>query len=385
MYFNTLVRMFTWGVTPLHMFTDFASNIGEQKQVWVRRLWMAARDQMFVTRFTGTDENAMIQIVTELTKTERGLQAVIQLVADLVGDGRANDDELEGFEEALINYDQVMTLGQIAHSVRSKGELSDQASVIDFRSTGFDRLKYWLANRCDQLALLTLSGIAYTFNLDGSTRTDGAFASLAFGNDVRAPSSLRSLMWDGSVLSLSDTTQVATTFVPSYKMIVKALAYAKTHYVRPLMNGGKAYYVFVVHPLTLAAIKLDPDYQRAVVAVTLKDGINSPWFTGAQVTIDGAVLHETNMTYNTNGAADGSKWGSGGHVNGTRTLVCGAQALGMFDMAPPKWTEKRFQYESQGGINVRKQLSFLKPEFYSIHDKSVQDFGVFTVDSALVQ
>lgn len=385
MYFNTLVRMFTWGVTPLHMFTDFASNIGEQKQVWVRRLWMAARDQMFVTRFTGTDENAMIQIVTELTKTERGLQAVIQLVADLVGDGRANDDELEGFEEALINYDQVMTLGQIAHSVRSKGELSDQASVIDFRSTGFDRLKYWLANRCDQLALLTLSGIAYTFNLDGSTRTDGAFASLAFGNDVRAPSSLRSLMWDGSVLSLSDTTQVATTFVPSYKMIVKALAYAKTHYVRPLMNGGKAYYVFVVHPLTLAAIKLDPDYQRAVVAVTLKDGMNSPWFTGAQVTIDGAVLHETNMTYNTNGAASGSKWGAGGLVNGTRTLVCGAQALGMFDMAPPKWTEKRFQYESQGGINVRKQLSFLKPEFYSIHDKSVQDFGVFTVDTALVQ
>lgn len=367
------------------MFTDFASNISEVKQVWVRKLWSAARDQMFCTRFTGTDENAMIQIVTELTKTERGLQAVIQLVADLVGDGRANDDELEGFEEALINYDQVMTLGQIAHSVRSKGELSDQASVIDFRSTGFDRLKYWLANRCDQLALLTLSGIAYTFNLDGSTRTDGAFASLAFNNDVRAPSSLRSLMWDGSSLSLSDTTQVATTFVPSYKMIVKALAYAKTHYVRPLMNGGKAYYVFVVHPLTLAAIKLDPDYQRAVVAVTLKDGMNSPWFTGAQVTIDGAVLHETNMTYNTNGAASGSKWGAGGLVNGTRTLVCGAQALGMFDMAPPKWTEKRFQYESQGGINVRKQLSFLKPEFYSIHDKSVQDFGVFTVDTALVQ
>lgn len=366
------------------MYTDFGGNITHVKQVWVRKLWNASRDQMFINKFVGEDENSIIQRVTDLTKTERGLQAVIQLVADLVGDGVANDNEREGFEESLVNYDQVIQLGLLSHGVRTKGKLAEQSSVINFRALAYDRLKFWLANRCDQLALLTLSGIAYSFNLDGSSRTEQAFASLNFAGDVTAPSSKRSLMWDGSVLTTSSTASITTAYVPNYKMIVKALAYAKTHYIRPMMNGGKAHYVFVVHPLTLAAIKLDPDYQRAVVAVAANKGMDSPWFTGAQVTVDGAVLHETNMTYNTLGAASGSKWGSGGLVDGTRTLVLGAQSLGMLDLGQGDWVEKKFQYDSQSGVNVDRMLGFLKPQFYSVYDKSTQDFGSFTIDHALV-
>ena len=69
-----------------------------------------------------------------------------------------------------------------------------------------------------------------------------------------------------------------------------------------------------------------------------------------------------------------------GTVNGTRTLQCGAQALGMADLGTPEWVEKKFDYDSKQGISVDKMLGFLKPKFHSISDKSVEDFGVIACD-----
>lgn len=365
------------------MQTNFAGLTPVQKLVWSRDVWSAARDQMFIKRFMGENQNAMIQVIKELTKTEKGTQAIIQLVADLVEDGVTGDNVREGNEEAMQSYSQIITIDQLSHSVRNEGKLSDQGSVINFREQGRDKLAYWLADRCDQLAFLTLSGISYAFKPNGAPRVGSPFPTLDFAADVSAPTSKRSLMWDGTSLQSSNTGAITTSFVPKYTMIVDLIAYAKEHYVRPLMDGGKQYFVLLVAPGTLAALKKDPDYQRAVVAVATKAGTDSPWFTGASVTVDGAVIHEHNKVYNTKGAASGSKWGSGGTVNGTRTLLCGAQALGMCDLGAPGWVEKLFDYENQQGINVDKMMGLLKPKFFSIADGSVEDFGVVAVDHYL--
>lgn len=363
--------------------TNFAALTPVQKLVWSRDVWTSARDQMFIKRFMGKNQQAMIQVIKELTRTEKGDQAIIQLVADLVEDGVIGDNEREGNEEAMQSYSQIITLDQISHGVRNKGKLAEQKSVIDFRTQGKDKLAYWLADRCDQLAILTMSGISYTLQCTGAPRIGSPFPNLAFAADVRAPSSKRSLMWDGTALATSSTSSITTSFVPSYKMIVDLIAYAKEHYVRPLTSGGKQYFVLLVAPGTLAALKKDPDYQRAVVAVATKAGEDSPWFTGATVTIDGAVIHEHNKVYNTKGAASGSKWGAGGLVNGTRTLLCGAQSLAMVDLGAPAWVEKEFDYENRQGINVDKMFGLLKPQFYSNYDQSVEDFGVISVDHYL--
>jgi len=366
------------------METNFAALTPSEMLNWARETWGAARDQMFIKNFAGKGENNIIQVVKELSETQAGAQCVIQLVADLIGDGVAGDNEREGNEEAMDSHSQIIQLDQISHGVKNKGKMADQRTVINFREQGRDKLAYWLANRVDQLAFLTLSGISYQFNNDGSPRLAGSsFPGLTFAGDVRAPSPKRSLMWDGNALVTSNTGIIASTFVPSYKMIVQAVAYAKEHRIKPLMSGGKPYYVMFVQPGTLAALKLDQDFQRALAGVAAKDGLKSPWFTGASVTVDGAVIHEFNLVYHTKGAASGAKWGAGGNVNGTRTLVCGAQALGMGDLGPGDWVEKKFQYDSQVGINVDKRLGLLKPEFYSIYDKSVEDFGVLTIDHYL--
>ncbi len=362
------------------MQTNFAALTPQQKLVWSRDTWSAARDMMFIKRFMGRTQNAMIQIIKELTKTEKGDQAIIQLVADLVEDGVIGDNEREGNEEAMQSYSQVISLDLLTHSVRNKGKLADQRTVINFREQGRDKLSYWLANRTDQLAFLTLSGIGFAYKNNGADRINSPFPQLSFAADVKAPTAKRSLMWDGTSLQQSNTGSIANTYLPNYRMIVDLIAYAKEHYVRPLMDGGKQYFVLLIAPGTLAALKKDPDYQRAVVAVATKAGTDSPWFTGATVTVDGAVLHEHNLVYTTKGAAAGKKWGAGGNVNGTRTLLCGAQAMGMVDLGAPDWVEKLFQYDSQQGINVDKMIGLLKPQFHSIYDDSVEDHGVVACD-----
>lgn len=365
------------------MLTNFAALTPKQKIVWSRDVWSAARDQMFIKNFIGTGENALIQRITELTKTEKGEKVLMHLVADLVEDGVIGDNEREGNEEAMQSYSQEITIDLLTHSVRNKGKLAEQKTVINFRKMGKDRLAFWLANRCDQLAFLTMAGISYAFKNNGAPRVGSPFPNLAFAADVSAPTSKRALMFDGTSLAASVTGNITTAFVPKYTMIVDLIAYAKEHYIKPLKSGGKDYYVLFVHPQTLAALKKDADYQRAVVAVATKAGLDSPWFTGATVTVDGAVIHEHNLVYNTKGAASGSKWGSGGLVNGTRTMLCGAQALGMADLGAPEWTEKLFQYDSQQGINIDKMLGLLKPKFYSIYDGSTEDFGIVTCDHYL--
>ena len=365
------------------MLTNFAALTPQQKIVWSRDVWQAARDQMFVKRFIGSGDNAVIQRITELTKTEKGEQVIMHLVADLVSDGVIGDNEREGNEEAMQSYAQTLNMDLITHSVRNKGKLADQKTVINFREMGKSRLSYWLANRVDQLAMLTLSGISYAFLNNGAPRVGSPFPGLSFAADVSAPTSKRSVMWDGTSLQVSATGSITSAYVPNYKMIVDAVAYAKENYIAPLMDGGKEYYVFFVAPGTLAALKKDADYQRAVVGVATKSGTDSPWFTGATITIDGAVIHEHRLVYNTKGAASGLKWGAAGAVNGTRTLLCGAQAMGMADIGTPEWCEKEFQYDSQQGINVDKMFGLLKPKFFSIYNGSVQDFGVLAIDHYL--
>ena len=365
--------------------TNFAALTPQQKMVWSRDVWTAARDKAFITKFTGTDENNVIQRVTELTKTEKGEMAIMHLVADLVGDGQIGDNEREGNEEELKSYNDIITIDLITNSVRNKGKLSDQKTVIKFREQAKDKLTYWLSNRIDQLAFLTMSGISYAYNCDGSARVASPFPNLAFNADVSAPSAKRIVQWKASNTTLNTGSGYAhsdllITDTPSYAMLVQAKAYAVDHYIKPLMSGGKEYYVLFVKPGFMAKLKQSADYQAAIIQAADR-GMTNPFFTGGTVTVDGLIIHEHRLVYSTLGTA--TKWGTGTNIEGSRSLLCGAQALGMADLGAPEWNEKEFQYGSSQGINVDKMLGFLKPKFYSIYDKSEEDFGVLAIDHAL--
>jgi len=371
--------------------TNFAALTAEQKTVWSRTLWRDARELSFISKFLGKGERSVIQVITELTTSEKGERVLMHLLADLVGDGVANDNEREGQEEEMKSYTEDITIGLLSHGVRDTGKLANQKTVVSFRENARDVLAYWLANRIDQLAVMTLSGIAYTLNVDGSTRgveQGSALAELAFAADVTPPTSNRHVRVSGDGtgylgLVAGDTANATVNDLLTYEALVDLGVYAKTNYVKGLMSGGKEYFMLLVRPEGIAQLKKDADYKNAIWQGAPRSDTN-PFFTGATVTVDGLVIHEHRMIFNTKGATSGvDKWGGSNDIDGSRALMLGAQALGMIDLTAPAWNEKMFQYDSSVGINVDKMLGFRKPRFHSNWSDTVEDFGVIAVDHAI--
>ena len=223
--------------------TNFASLTSQQKIVWSRDVWQAARDQMFVKKFMGSGDNAVIQRITELTKTERGEQVIMHLVADLVEDGVIGDNEREGNEEAMQTFDQVIRIDQLRHANRHEGRMADQKSIIEFRGNSRDVLAYWMADRIDQMAFLTMSGVSYAKKNNGATRTGSDLQFLEFAADVAAPSAARRVRWDGTnkkiITGASGTSgNVTTADVPMWELFVQLKAYAKERYIRGVGGEG---------------------------------------------------------------------------------------------------------------------------------------------------
>lgn len=363
--------------------TNFSLLTEEQKTVWAMDLWKHARNYSFVNKFLGKGPNSLVQHITELKKSEKGARAVITLLADLEGDGVAGDRTLEGNEEAMKSYDQVIRIDQLRHANRHEGRMADQKSVVEFRNNSRDVLAYWLADRIDQLAFLTLSGQSYSLRTNGAPRFGSDLPFLEFAADVTAPTSQRRLRWNGTNKTLSTngaTSAITSADTPMWEMFVQLKAFAKDQYMRGIKgNGGEETFHAFLTPQAMAKLKLDPTYMANVRSARQRSG-NNPLFTGDAVEIDGIVLHEFRHVFNTAGAEAPNKWGSAGDVDGCQILFCGAQALAMADIGNPYWVEEGFDYENQQGISVGKILGFLKPRFNSIYSgNTVQDFGVISV------
>jgi N4-gp56 family major capsid protein len=368
-------------------FTNFGALTNEQLTVWQRDTWHMARNMSFINRFLGEDENSVIQRITELRKDKKGARAVMTLVADLEGDGVAGDRTLEGNEEALKSYDQVIRIDQLRHANRHEGKMADQKSVVNFRKESKNVLAYWLADRLDQLAFLTLSGVSYAKKNNGADRVGSDFPFLEFAADISAPTAKRVLRWDGTnkvVVEGGATSSIAAADKITWATLVNAKAYAKDQYIRGVKEEGgeETFHVFLT-PTGMAQLKLDPDYMANLRNAGPRDAKN-PLFSGATVKVDGLYIHEFRHVYNTKGAASGSKWGAGGAIDGQQVLFLGAQALGMADIGEPDWVEKGFDYENSQGISIAKIFGLLKPKFNSIYaGNTAQDFGMLSIYTAL--
>jgi N4-gp56 family major capsid protein len=359
--------------------TNFGALLTEQKTVWARDLWKQARNVSFINKFAAGGINSMVTRITELTKSEKGTRAVMTLVADLEGDGVVGDNELEGNEEGIRAYDEVITIDQLRHGNRNKGRMADQATIVKFRETSRDVLAYWLADRIDQLAFLTLSGVSYAYKTNGVARSGTSqLSSLDFAADVTAPSTNRYLVWDatGFGVNAANTSLVAAD-TPTYGMLVAAKAIAKERMIRGVRStkDGEEYYHVFMTPTGLSKLKLDSDYLANLRNAGAR-GYDNPLFSGGQVTQDGLVIHEFRHVYHA------STWGSGA-VAGQRVLLCGAQALGLADLGAPEWDEETYDYGNSQGIAISKILGMLKPRFYSNVHSAVEDFGVLAIDTAI--
>lgn len=365
--------------------TNFAALTEEQLTAWSRDFWRYARNMSFVYRFAGSGSNSLIQRITDLTKTKKGTRAILTLLADMQGDGVTGDYDLEGNEEALRSFDISITMDQLRFANVNKGRLAEQKSVVNFRQASKEAIGYALADRIDQMAFLTLSGVSYAFKNNGAARpvlaTGQNLTDLEFAADVSAPTSDRFLRWDvTNGLVAGDTSAVAADDKIAYKTIVQLKAYAKDNYIRGVRGkGGDEMYHMFVTPTQMSDLKLDSDFLANVRNAGVRGDSNSLFAGSSSLMVDGVMIHEFRHVYNTSRAT--TKWG-GGSVEGARALFCGAQALGMADIGNPEMVEEEFDYGNRPGISIGKIFGFRKPKFYSDVSGSVQDFGVIVCDTA---
>ena len=377
--------------------TNFGTLTGDQLQTWSRDFWRVARNQSFINQFAGSGSNAMVQRVTELTKNQKGTKANITLLADMTGDGITGDNTLEGNEEALRAYDITIELDQLRFANRIAGRMTDQKTVVNFREQSRDALAYAMADRCDQLAFLSMSGVAYTHKNNGGLRTTSGTAGhelvdLEFASDVSAPTSDRHLRINGANLSAGDTTAVTASDKIGYKHIVNLKAFAKDNYIRGIRGAGnqETFHMFVT-PQQMADLKLDSDFIANVRNAGVRGSSNSLFAGSSSLMVDGVMIHEFRHVFNTSGATTGTssnagaagyKWGADADVVGGRALFCGAQALALADIGLPEMVEDTFDYGNQSGISVGKIFGLRKPKYNSDISGSVQDFGIIALDSA---
>ena len=377
--------------------TNFASLTSEQLTAWSRDFWRVARNMSFINQFAGSGSNAMVQRVSELTKSDKGARAVLTLLADMTGDGVTGDNTLEGNEESLRAYDIVIQLDQLRFANRLAGRLADQKSVVTFREHSRDALAYAIADRIDQLAFLTLSGVAYTQKNNGALRpvyTSGQnLGDLAFNGDITAPTSNRHRRWDATNgLVAGDVTATVAADKLAYNTIVDLKAYAKDNYIRGIRSAGneETFHLFVT-PQVMADIKLDSDFLANVRNAGVRGPSNSLFAGSTSLMVDGVFIHEFRHVFNTSGATSGAsgnagaagyKWGANADVNGSACLFCGAQALAMADIGLPEMVEDNFDYGNQNGISIGKIFGLKKPKFNSDINSAVEDFGVIRLDVA---
>jgi N4-gp56 family major capsid protein len=306
------------------------------------------------------------------------------------GDGTVGDNQLEGNEEELKAYDQTITFDQIRNANRLEGRMADLKSTVRFRENSMNVLKNWLAQRLDELAFLTMSGVSYQFHTNGATRVGSQFPLLDFAGDVTAPTANRHFRYDATTgLTAADTSQVAIADVPTWDMFVDLKAFAEESFIRPTQTeDGLEFYTVFLHPRQMAALKKDTKFIEAM-KFARERGTGNVLFKGtgmggtaSGIYIDGLNLVTYRNVYNTKGLASGSKWG-GGTVDGARALLVGAQALALADIGVPKWVEKDFDYDNSPGISVAKLIGFKKPVWRSAQTGTMEDFSIVCVDTAI--
>jgi N4-gp56 family major capsid protein len=286
-------------------------------------------------------------------------------------------------------------MDQLRFANRLSGRLADQKSVVNFREQSRDALAYAMADRIDQLAFLTLSGVSYAYKNNGSLRnvagTGQNLSELEFATAVSAPTTQRHVTCiTGGDLTDSDGSMTdnfadqGSAVKLSYGHIVELKAIAKERYIRGIRGAGneEVYHMFV-HPRQMADLKLDTDFLTAVRNAGTR-GPSNPFFTGHNgLMVDGVMVHEfRHIPTNLGQTADTNVHG-GNHFDAAAALFCGAQALAMADIGLPEVVEETFDYGNQHGISIGKIFGLKKPVYRSDHHGSNEDFGVIRCDTAI--
>jgi hypothetical protein len=353
-------------------------------------LWKQARNHVLRQQVPGQGPNSLIQHITELKKSEKGARAVITLLADLTGDGVAGDRTLEGNEEAMQTFDQVIRIDQLRHANRHEGKMADQKSVVEFRGNSRDVLAYWLADRIDQMAFLTLAGMSLHASRTPAARPVWAPTCRTWSSPPTSPRRRQApLRWDNATRLMDSTTgsntssaggAVAPADTPMLGAVrpAEGLRQGKLHPRRqgrgrrrdlprlpdPAGHGqAEARQRLHAEPAPRAAAWQG---QRRSSRLECQDRRHLP------ARVPPCAEHPHRRCSARSGA-------TGRPSTAARSCSAAPRRWAWPTSATPEWVEKGFDYDNQQGISVGKIAGLPEAEVrHDLRANSVEDFGVIS-------
>lgn len=308
-----------------------------EMELWAAKLWKQLNDEIWWKNWISTDENNIIQKKTELT-TSKGYKIIFGLQPRITGAGVTGDAMLEGSEDSMAFYGDSVTIQQYRNAVVWPGAYWVQKVPFDVKKSMTTALRVWGHEKHDGLFFSAfLSSFSQTNNVTvGQEGTSIAYVPKTLGDD--------------NLLSIG---------------FLRKLPYlAKSFRIRPVLSGGRKYYVFLMHDQAAYELQashsttLQTWYQTMLYA--RERDKDNPLFTGGLGMVGGGdrsvVLHSHN---NANLRGIGTTTYP---VTACYSLLLGAQA-GLYAVAEESWlTEKKFDYGNKYGlatgfmVGVRKSM-----------------------------
>lgn len=324
------------------MKTAFATGNALTKKLWEETLFRDVEiESYFVSRFMSEGENNLVQVQTDLTKSQ-GDSITFGIVNNFTGDGVTSGQILEGNEEGLVSYDYSILLEQYRHGTRTKGKLDVQRAMFSIPDVSRQKLKIWGAEKVDKLLISALLTSPTKF-----LYRDGV---------AGAPSGTSSASTAKTALTAANS-KLTPNFISVMRTWAKTGGAAATYRIRPVKIDGREYYVLLVPPAAMYDLRIDSTYQQAMKDAQDR-GKDNPLFRSATMIWDDVVVHETErISLFTDGG--------GASVTGCFGAFMGAQALVWAWGERPNTVMEQFDYKNETGWAWEMMAKAGKPKFNS--------------------
>lgn len=310
-----------------------------RKQYWAEKTIMAAMNNIFFGKFTGTDANSIIQVDENLAKT-KGDKAWFNLLLKLNGDPITGDNELEGNEQDLTYKAFGVTIDQKRWAVKSSGRMEEQKSTLKVYKDAKAALETQIAEWLDKELFKVLTA---------------------------NPTSNRVIYAGGKTSeSAITTTDVFNTDIIG---IAKRKAQMADPIIRTVNVEGGNYYVMVIDPYQARDLKKDEKWFNAQKDANIR-GLKNPIFSGALGIWDKVVVHEAETCPRTDTGSSGAKVG--------HALLLGPQAGVIARAAKPHWDEDTFDYNNKWGVALSQIIGIAKTK-YTLPSVGETDFATINI------
>lgn len=356
--------------------TEFSSSSAQAVKHWADELAYEFVQDLPFGKFTGRNENAIIQILPHLEKNA-GDQIKYDLMLQNRGPGVQGDAELSGYEEQLSFSQTTLNIDQLRNGFKY-GAMGQQRTLHDLRRAAMLNSKGWFQWAIDGLLWAYLCGLAgdQTKNISAIYNAGDGGAGGFAGNTWKTPDA-------GHKLDLS-----SNTFDIRMLDYLKEKAVTAVPAVRPIVIDGSDKYVVCLGPYQVTELKAGGSASAAlsqwaeIHARIGEKGAKNPIYTGALGEYNNMVIHEiNNMPYDSTGPKSyglllGAQAGAIAYGNAwddEDTKAVGGP--GMFS-----WIEEKLDYKNKKGVGVAGIFGIQKNQFDV--DGTNTDFGVVQLITA---